>query len=272
MAKEFLNQKSFELRNKVLDIFSYGNRGHIPSAFSVIEVLTTLYYQHVDIEKIKSNTEDRDRIILSKGHGCLSLYSILSDHGLIKDEELKSYCRPGSVLGGHPTKGKILGIEASTGSLGLGPSVAVGMATELKRKKRSSQVYVIVGDGEINEGSVWEALLSVGNKNLDNFTIIIDYNKFQSYSSTEEVCDLNPLKEKLEAFKLNTYEVDMINEPENLLLCLQEKSSTPKAIICHSIKGQGSELLEGNLHWHHKSYLSVEEVEKVRASLKRNKS
>ncbi len=269
MEKGFLNQKSFEIRNKVLDIFSYGNRGHIPSAFSIVETLTTLYYQYVDIEKIKNNSEDRDRIILSKGHGCLSLYSILHDHDLIKEDDLKTYCRPGSVLGGHPTKGKIVGIEASTGSLGLGPSVAVGMATELKRKGSPAEVFVLVGDGEINEGSVWEALLSVGNKDLDNFTIIVDYNKYQSYSSTEEVCDLDPLKQKLEAFKLKTFEVDMINEPESLLLCLQEKVSIPKAIICHSIKGQGSKLLEGNLHWHHKSYLSSEEVEKVRSSLKK---
>jgi transketolase len=268
MSENFLKNKSHELRKRVVDIFEYGNRGHIPSAFSVIEILTTLYYQKIDLEKLVSNSPERDRIILSKGHGCLALYAILSDLGLIPEEELVKFCLPGSQLGGHPTKGKFKGIEASTGSLGLGPSLGAGMALQLKRLNSDGQVYVIVGDGETNEGSVWEALLSIGNKSLDNFTLIMDYNKFQSYGSTKEVCDLEPLKQKLESFKFETFEVDMIHEPENFLLALNEKPKGPKAVICHTIKGQGSKLLEGNLHWHHKSYLSKKQIDEVRESIK----
>lgn len=269
MSNEFLNSKSYEIRQRIMDIFQYGNRGHIPSAFSVTEILSTLYFQHIDSEKIKINDPNRDRVILSKGHGCLALYAILNQLEVLSEDELKKFCRPGSNIGGHPTKGKILGIEASTGSLGLGPSVGVGMALQLKRQKSEGQVYVITGDGEINEGSVWESLLSCGNKHLNNFTLIVDYNKFQSYSSTKEVCDLEPLADKFRSFKFEVLEVDMIREPENFLLALREENKKPKAIICHTIKGQGSPILEGNLHWHHKSYLKTDQIKEIRDSIVR---
>jgi len=143
-------KKNYELRNTILDIFESGNRGHVPSAFSLLEILSTLYYRSANL--------DKDKILLSKGHGCLALYAILGDLNYFPREEFKKFCKPDGILGGHPTRFKVPGVEISAGSLGHGPSIATGMALNLK--KDDGKVYCIIGDGECNEGSVWEAALS----------------------------------------------------------------------------------------------------------------
>jgi transketolase len=268
MSPEELREKSYMIRMKILDIFSSGKRGHIASAFSTVEILTILYYFQMDVEKNIELCPTRDRFILSKGHGCLALYAVLWDLGLLSDHDIESYCKPGGAIGGHPTKCVEKGIEASTGSLGIGPSVGVGMACRLKDTSPKSQVYVLVGDGEMNEGNVWEACLSAGNKDLNNFTLIIDHNKFQSYGLTKEVCDLHPLGDKLKSFKFEVYQVDMLKSASSLhqILAIPKKNK-PRAIVCDTIKGQGSPLTESDLSWHHKNRISDDEIEVLRRSV-----
>ena len=262
-----LKNKSFEIRNLILDIFIGGGRGHVPSAFSLVEILVTLYYQRFNPTLEDSESLDRDRIILSKGHGCLALYSVLADRGYFAKEEFQKFCKVGGILGGHPSRKRVPGVEVSTGSLGHGLSVGIGMAVSLKRKKIERKVVVILGDGECNEGSIWEAALSASKNKLNNLIVIIDHNKLQSYGTTDEVCSLHPFDKKWESFGFETFEVDMINSPEGLLPLLENKD-LPRAIICHTLKGQGHQLLENNLSWHHKNKISNEEEKILREGLK----
>lgn len=262
-----LENKSLEIRNIILDIFIKGRRGHVPSAFSLVEILVTLYYQRFELSLDSFKSLDRDRIILSKGHGCLALYSILSDKNFFSTDEFDRFCKVGGILGGHPSRSKVPGVEVSTGSLGHGLSVGVGMALSLRKNKLDRKVVVVLGDGECNEGSVWEAALSASKNKLDNLIVIIDHNKFQSYGSTEEVCPMGPFDKKWESFGFETFEVDMVKNPKQLL-GLIENSERPRAIICHTLKGQGHKLLENNLAWHHKNKISKEEEVILRRGLK----
>ena len=262
----FLEQKSRKIREDILDIFEKGKRGHVPSAYSLVEILVTLYYQKSKI--LPENINQSDRILLSKGHGCMALYAILCDLGFFSKSEFEKFCTVDGILGGHPTKSKVPGVELSSGSLGHGFSIGVGKATSLKLKKSKNKVYIILGDGECNEGTNWEAALSANKNKLNNLTILIDYNKQQSYGSTQEVCPLEPFHSKWEAFGLETFEVDMINTPEMLLGILNKEQTAPRAIICHTIKGQGNSILETDRSWHHKSKVTPEEVAKLREALK----
>lgn len=263
-----LKEKSKQIRLKSIDIFAYAGRGHLPSAFSIVEILVTLYYQFLNNNPKSVANNNHDPIILSKGHGCISLYSILSDLNFITQDDLKYFCHKDGILGGHPTSFKIPGVEISTGSLGHGLSFATGMALVFKKNHSKRKVAVILGDGECNEGSIWEAALSINKHNLTNLITIIDYNKQQSYSSTEEVCPLEPFREKWEAFGFSVKEVDMVNKPHSLLEALQSSTTTPLAIICHTLKGQGSTLLEKNLSWHHKNRISTKQINELRESIK----
>ncbi len=261
----FLKEKSLQIREEILNIFELGTRGHVPSAYSLVEILITLYYEKSKITP--ENFKLQDKILLSKGHGCLALYAILSDLGFFSKDEYSKFCKVDGILGGHPSKHKIPGVEFSSGSLGHGFSVAIGKAIALKRKSSNKNVYVILGDGECNEGSVWEAALSANKNKLDNLTVIIDYNKFQSYGPTEEVCPLEPFQSKWESFGLECEEVNMVTNPEKLLDILNTKQISTRAIICHTIKGQGNRILETDISWHHKSKVSPEEVQILRDAL-----
>ena len=263
-----ISQKSKQIRLKSIDVFSYANRGHLPSAFSIVEILVTLYYQFMNNNPLSVAENTHDPIILSKGHGCISLYVTLADLGFITDHDLRSFCCKDGVLGGHPTSFKIPGVEVSTGSLGHGLSFATGMAITFKQKKNDRKVAVILGDGECNEGSVWEAALSINKHQLTNLITIIDYNKLQSYSSTEEVCPLEPFKQKWQSFGFSVHEVDMINTPEQLLNTLNKNHSSPPLIICHTLKGLGSDILENNLFWHHKNKVSQSQIHELKRSIR----
>lgn len=261
------SQECRELRHIILDIFEKGGRGHVPSAFSLVEILNTLYFHAYDINPQNFKENNRDKILLSKGHGCLALYAVLFKLGFFDESEFPKFCKINGLLGGHPTRLKTPGVEVSSGSLGHGPSIAVGKALSLKKNNSHHQVTVIVGDGECNEGSVWEAALSANKNKLDNFTIIVDYNKVQSYGPTEEVCPLEPFTDKWRSFGFDVHEVDMVNNPEILLEKVQLKASKPKAIICHTIKGQGNTILENDLSWHHKNKISSEEIIELKKAM-----
>jgi transketolase len=206
-----------------------------------------------------------------KGHGCLALYVMLADKGFISAETLDTFCRPDSILGGHPEAAKIPGVEASTGSLGHGLSYGLGMALAARIEQRDTRVFIIMGDGEINEGSVWEAALCAGKHRLTNLTAIIDYNKLQSAGPTREIQDLEPLADKWRAFGFAVEDVDGhdVAALRSVFHRLPFAPDRPSAIICHTVKGKGLPFAENDSNWHHKAKISGELVSEMYAALER---
>jgi transketolase len=257
-----MDQRSKHLRRLIVEGLDGGGRGHLGSSMSLVEILRTLYDSFLHFKSDNSNWENRDRLILSKGHGCLALYAILADKGFIEREELKSFCKATARIGGHPERGKIPGVEASTGALGHGLPMGVGMAIAAKLRKQDHRVVVICGDGEINEGSVWEAAMSASKHKLSNLNVFIDYNKLQSYGLTKEVLDLEPLADKWKSFGFEVVEVDGhdVIALEAVLKKLPINKDKPTTIICHTIKSKGFPYAEGRAEWHHKSNMKPEEI------------
>ena len=265
-----LDKRSKLLRKYVCDCLIGGGRGHVGSALSLVEILRVLYDDIMTYDSNRPNDPSRDRLILSKGHGCLALYAILADKNFIKSKALISTSKLNSKLGGHPEENKVPGVEASTGALGHGLPIGVGMALAAKILKKKHKVYVIVGDGEINEGSVWEAALSASKHKLNNLKVIIDYNKIQSYGSTKEVLDLEPLKDKWKSFGFQVSEVNghHVNQiKKNLREFCKNRTSKPSVTICHTIKGKGFKFAENNPYWHHKNSFSEKEINQMYNSL-----
>ncbi|MFT6069462.1 MAG: transketolase [Bacteriovoracaceae bacterium] len=256
-----------KIRVSILDTFDAGKRGHVPSAFSLVEILNVFYEKILNYDAKNPKKKDRDRLILSKGHGCLALYAVLANKGFFPKEELLKFCHADGILGGHPEKCKVPGVEASTGSLGHGLPLGVGMAWNAKANKEDHKIYVVMGDGECQEGSVWEAALSASKNKLDNLVALVDYNKHQSCGTIAEVCGLEPFADKWTAFGFNSFEVDM-DYPERLEELLSDlPKGKPVAIICHTIKGKGIKEIENDLTWHHKSRVSPEEIQKLKDAL-----
>src|SRR6266851_9895871 len=203
-----LDERSRHLRRLAVRALDKGERGHIGSTMSLIELLRVLYDDVLRFRPGEPAWLSRDRMILSKGHGCIALYVILADKGFFPIETLDTFCHRNSILGGHPEATKIPGVEASTGALGHGLSIGVGMALAARIQKRNSRVFVVMGDGEINEGSVWEAAMCAGKHKLSKLTAIIDYNKIQSAGFTRDIQDLEPLVDKWRAFGFAATDVD----------------------------------------------------------------
>jgi transketolase len=236
---------------------------------SLIEILRVLYDEVLRFQPQNPAWKNRDRCILSKGHGCLGLYAILADKNYFPLETLDTFCQRDSILGGHPEAGKTPGVEASTGSLGHGMSIGIGMALAARVEKRDSRIFVIVGDGEINEGSVWEAALSAGKHCLDNFTVLVDYNKIQASGPTREIQDLEPLLDKWRSFGFATTEVDGhdVSALRSALTALPIAVGKPNAMVCHTTKGKGIPFAENNPEWHHKAKIGPDEVSNMLAAL-----
>ncbi len=265
-----LDERSKYLRKIIVDILSVDKRGHIGSALSLIEILRVLFDSFLVYDPNNPQWEHRDRFILSKGHGCLALYAILADKGFFPKETLLDFCKPHSDFGGHPERNLALGIEATTGALGHGFSMAVGMAIAAKLKNQDHHVVVVMGDGEINEGAVWEAAMCASKHQLTNLIVMIDYNKIQSYGSTKEVLDLEPLVDKWKSFGFDVIEVDGHNvlEIEFHLKTTIQNHKKPSAFICHTTKGKGLSFAENNPAWHHKSGLKQEQLDAMYECLK----
>ena len=263
-----LDKKSEQLRRTIIQTVVAGGRGHIGPAGSLVELLRVIYDSWLRFDVNYPKWPSRDRFILSKGHGCLALYAVLADKGFISLEELDTFCSSDSRLGGHPET-KVPGIEASTGSLGHGLSIGVGMALAGKLRGSDYRVAVVVGDGELNEGAVWEAAMSANKHQLSNLVVFVDYNKMQSYGSTSDVIDLEPLVPKWESFGFETREVDGhdISALESLMHELPLHQKKPSTIICHTVKGKGFGVASGNANWHHISRLSSEQVEALTRDL-----
>jgi transketolase len=260
-----LDERSLFLRRLVIRAFEGGSRGHLGSSMSLIEILRILYDEHIHFDISNPNSETRDRLILSKGHGCLAQYALLADKGFIQLSDLDKFCHPKGILGGHPERSKVPGVEASTGALGHGPSIGVGIALAAKIRSKSYKTIVITGDGEINEGSVWEAAMSASKHGLENLTWMIDYNKLQSYGLTKEVLDLEPLTDKLKSFGFNVQNIDghNLDDIRRALAQTNRQNGYPHAIVCHTVKGKGFPFAEQNPYWHHKSKLSPEEISQM---------
>jgi transketolase len=256
-----LDERSRHLRRQIVRVLEGGGRGHIGTSLSLVEMLRVLFDSVLRYDAKNPKWPGRDRFILSKGHGCITLYVLLQEKGYFPEEELWKFCRFDGILGGHPDP-KVPGIEVSTGSLGHGLPVAVGMAVAAKRRGDKHRVVTVLGDGECDEGSVWEAAMSAAKHRLDNLVAIVDYNKQQSYGSTYEVLDLEPFADKWKAFGFATREVDGhdVQALEKVFAAMPFEAGKPSAIICHTIKGKGVDFAENNLKWHHKSSLKPEEI------------
>jgi transketolase len=244
-----------------------GGRGHLPSAASALEILRVLYDDVLEVRPHEPGWAERDRCILSKGHGCLALYAMLADKGFFPADELDRFCHFDALLGGHPEV-TVPGVDASTGALGHGLSIGVGMALAAKLSGRSHRVFVVMGDGETNEGSIWEAALSASKHRLQNLIAVVDYNKMQSYGRTEEVCGLEPIAKKWRAFNFATREVDG-HDVDALRQAFSELpyGAGPSALICHTVKGKGFGAIENDPRWHHKNKLDAETLAKLHDAL-----
>ena len=267
-----IDGRSRKLRETIVKAIKAGNRGHVGSSFSLVEIFRVLYDDVLRYDAKNPRWPGRDRCILSKGHGCLALYAVLADKGFFPESELWKFCKADGILGGHPEYGKVPGIEASTGSLGHGLSIGVGMAINARFEKSPHRVFVVISDGESNEGSVWEAALCAAKHRLSNLVVLLDYNKQQSYGTTYEVLDLDPLAEKWRAFGFAAEEVDghNVGELRAALARTPLESDRPSIIICHTIKGKGISFVENNLNWHHKTKITDEEMQSLMTALGAN--
>ena len=248
----WLQRMANELRIEILQMVVRAGNGHIGGAYSVIDVLTALYFRVLKHDPHDPDWPDRDLLIFSKGHGCLALYVVLANSGYFRKSRLQEFGVDGGLLGGHPERGQIPGVEVTTGSLGHGLPQAVGMALARKMDNRKQRVFAVLSDGECNEGSVWEAFLSAAQLRLDGLTAIIDNNKMESLALTSEIMKIEPLGEKLRSFGWAIREIDGhdLGEIVTALEDIPFKSGKPSAIIAHTIKGKGISFMENVPKWH----------------------
>jgi len=241
------------LRKTVLDMAFSGATVHIGCAFSIIEILAVLYRNHLRFHDDTPADPNRDYIVLSKGHGVMAQYACLHEKGWLSSEDIKNYFKNGTQLKGL-ADAHVPGVEVTSGSLGHGFSVGVGMAYGAQRRETNQMCYVIVGDGEINEGSIWEAALFASHFKLDNLIVVVDENGFQAMGSTEEVLKLGNIMEKFIAFGFESIQLDGHNESQindAIHQLKSKKNGKPKAIIAKTVKGKGISFMENNNIWHY---------------------
>ena len=254
MDKQELKQHALHVREKALQMVYYAQSGHPGGSFSAADILTYLYFVKMDINEKNIKGIDRDRFVLSKGHVSPALYAILDEKGLLH-EDFHTFRQINSNLQGHPNMNEVAGVDMSTGSLGQGISCAVGMAIAGKLDKSSHHIYALLGDGESEEGIVWEAMMAAAHRHLDNLTVIFDQNGLQIDGFVQEVAGPLPLKEKAEAFgffavECDGHDFDSIEQAFNR--CAQVKDK-PCAIIAHTVKGKGVSFMENQAGWHGKA-------------------
>lgn len=271
-SPEELASKANSFRIEIIKMAYRAQEGHIGGAYSIIDIMTALYYNFAKIDPKNLSWPARDKIILSKGHCCLALYPVLADLGYFEKSELETFCKDGSRLGGHPERDLIPGVEATTGSLGHGLSLGIGMALAAKLDKKDNRVFVILGDGECNEGSVWEAFMSAAQFKLNNLTAIIDSNKYESLDKVSEILNIDPLGEKLKLFGWRVKEIDGHDMPQivSAFDTLFYNSAKPSAIIAHTVKGKGVSFIEKSpVEWHAKKLRKEQELKTAISELER---
>lgn len=250
-----LEDTAREVRKITLGMLYRSGASHIGSSFSVTDILVALYFNALDVSPSTVTCDKRDRLILSKAHGCPALYAVLALRGFFPMSTLDTFCSNGSRLGVHPSADPVPGIEVATGSLGHGLSLGEGMAIAGKRKNIGYKVFVVLGDGECDEGSVWEAAMSAAHLKLDNLVAIVDYNKIQAFGNVKDVLDLEPFADKWRSFGWEPREVNG-HDMKGLVGILSEipfKKGRPSVIIAHTVKGKGVSFMENSLLWHYKS-------------------
>jgi len=248
-----LLKKSTDARRTVLAMSHRAHVGHIGSALSTIDILSVLYHSFLQLDPQNPKHSDRDRFILSKGHGCAGLYATLAQRGFFDPQELETFLKDGTRLAGHPSAMHVPGVELSTGSLGHGLGVGTGMALAAKLDKKQYKTVVLVSDGECDEGSVWEAALAAGNWKLGSLICIVDYNKIQSFGHVADIMDLEPFTDKWHAFQWHVQQVNGHNHAE-ILEALQKTVDVPDqphVIIAHTVKGAGVSFMEDKVEWHY---------------------
>lgn len=250
-----LQRAANELRIDIIRMLHAAGSGHPGGSLSLIDLLTILMFKYVGRTKENADDPDRNRFVLSKGHGVPALYAILARAGILPREELLTLRRVDSRLQGHPHNGSVPAVEASTGSLGQGLSIAQGMAMSARLDNKDYRVYCVIGDGESQEGQIWEAMFSAAKFKLDNLVVIMDYNKGQIDGPTNEIMNLEPLADKIRSFNWAVQEIDGhdFEAIDTALQNTQELDSRPHFIIAHTVKGKGVSFMEHPTDWHGKA-------------------
>ncbi|MBW6411416.1 transketolase [Clostridium weizhouense] len=255
MDKLELQKTAVEIRKGIISSVHSAKAGHPGGSLSAADIFTYLYFEEMNIDPQKPKYENRDRFVLSKGHTAPALYATLAERGYFPVEDLLTLRHIGSYLQGHPDMKHIPGVDMSSGSLGQGLSAAVGMALAGKMKKKDYHVYCLCGDGEIQEGQIWEAAMFAGDRKLDNLCVIIDNNGLQIDGKVEDVCSPYPIDQKFESFNFHVININGndFNEIKKAFDEAKETKGRPTAIIAHTIKGCGISFMENNIGWHGKA-------------------
>lgn len=258
-----------KLRRTIIEMAYRGQSVHVGCAFSIVEICSVLYRSILNLDDRTPHAPGRDLLVLSKGHGVMAQYACMHELGWLDANDIQTYFSDGTELKGL-AEGNIPGLEASTGSLGHGLSIAVGMAFAAKKKNEKRRVFCIVGDGEMNEGSIWEAILFASHFKLDNLLLIVDENRFQAMGSTKEVMDMGDIRQKLDSFGFTAFDVHGHNESEleeRIKNLFQINDQKPKAIVAKTVKGYGVSFMEENNIWHY-TRLTEETYNKALEELK----
>lgn len=252
MNKVELAKMANEVRKGIVTAVYNAKAGHPGGSLSAADIFTLLYFEEMNIDPEDPKNENRDRFVLSKGHVAPGLYATLANRGYFPVEDLKTLRRLGSYLQGHPEMRHIPGVDMSSGSLGQGLSAAVGMALSAKMDGKSYKTYVLCGDGEIQEGQIWEAAMFAGHRKLDNLVVIVDNNGLQIDGSIDDICSPYPIDKKFEAFNFHVINVDAhdFGELQSAFKEAKETKGMPTAIIAHSVKGKGISFMENQAIWH----------------------
>ncbi len=253
--KEKLKKDAAQVRKCVIEGTYNAKSGHPGGSLSVADIITYLYMHKMNVDPKNPGDPDRDRLVLSKGHTAPALYGALALRGFFPEEDIKTLRKSDSHLQGHPSMHKTPGVDMSTGSLGQGISVAVGMALGAKLNKNDYRVYAILGDGEIEEGQVWEAAMFAGAKKLDNLTVVVDNNNLQIDGTVEEVNSPYPIDEKFKAFGFNVINIDGhdFDQIDDAFTAADKFKGKPTAIIARTVKGKGVSFMENQCGWHGKA-------------------
>lgn len=260
--------KARRIREHALRMVHRANASHIGTGLSMTDILAVLYGGVAKVDPANPRDPGRDRVVLSKGHGAAAFYACLAESGFFPPERLATFCEDGTALAGHVSH-HVPGVDFSTGSLGHGLSLGCGVALGFKQDGRPGRAYVILSDGECDEGSIWEAALFAPHHRLDNLVAIVDYNKIQSFGTVKDVLDLEPFADKWRSFGFAVREVDGHNVEalRAVLNAAPFDAEKPSAIICHTVKGKGVSFAENNMKWHHKNKVSDQEVVELLAAI-----
>lgn len=252
LTLEELPSKAKEIRRDIIRMLAEAGSGHPGGSLSAADILTVLYFHLMNHDPANPKWPDRDRLILSKGHGAPVLYAALAHAGYFPAEKLLTLRKLGSPLQGHPDMRRLPGLEASTGSLGQGLSIGIGYALARRLDKKSYFTYVILSDGETNEGQTWEAAAAAAHHKVDHLIAVLDYNKFQLDDSVKKICDMEPMAEKWRSFNWHVEEIDghNLHQIAAALREAQEVQGKPCMIIAHTVKGKGVSFMENNNHFH----------------------